>query len=96
MAPPKKSSLKHIDNVDATVNAQGFDALSEGERDKLEKVLFLLDKFNVGDNFYHELTILVDGLPKSYLVKQKREQLNQMRQISSTPGEEGAQLSLIC
>ena len=86
----------NIDSVDAAVNAQGFDTLSEGERDKLEKVLFLLDKFYVGDSFYDELTMLVDGLPKSYLIKQKREQLNQICQITSTPGEEeGAHLSFL-
>ena len=55
--------------------------------------MFLLDKFCVGDGFYHEITMLVDGLPKSYLVKQRRDQLNKMCHIISTPGEEhGAQL----
>ena len=50
----------------------GFDTLSEEEKSGVEKVLFLLEKFCVGDNFYHELTVVVDGLPKSYIVKQKR------------------------
>jgi hypothetical protein len=37
--------------------------------------------------------MLVEGLPKSYLVKQRRDQLNKMCHITSTPGEEhGAQL----
>jgi hypothetical protein len=47
----------------------------------------------MSDDFYHELTMLVDGLPKSYLVKQRRDQLNKMCHITTTPGEEhGAQL----
>ena len=76
-------------------SSNGFDTLSEEEKSRVEKVLFLLDKFCVGDNFYHELTMVVDGLPKSYLViKQRRSQLNDICHITSTPGEaEGAQMS---
>ena len=69
-------------------------SLSEEEKANVEKVLFLLDKFCVGDSFYHELTMVMDGLPKSYLVKQRRDQLNDICHITSTPGEaEGAQMS---
>lgn len=36
----------------------------------------------------------VSGLPKSYLVKQKRDQLNEICHIDPTPGSaEGAQMS---
>ena len=44
--------------------------MSENER--IEQTLFLLDKFCVGDTLYHEVSILSDDLPKSYLVKQLR------------------------
>ena len=45
----------------------------------------------MGDNFYHEMPMVVDGLPKSYLVKHRRDQLNKMCHISSIPGDaEGA------
>ena len=50
MAEDQKSN-----DGDSTV----FDSLSEEEKSKVEKVLFLLDKFCVGDNFYHELTMVV-------------------------------------
>ncbi|CAB4028869.1 Hypothetical predicted protein [Paramuricea clavata] len=92
------SNVRHnlvVDNsrTDSTDNVSGFDALSDDDKGKVEKVLFLLDKFCVGDDFYHEITMLVEGLPKSYLVKQRRDQLNKMCHITSTPGEEhGAQL----
>ena len=33
----------------------GFEALSIEDKSNVEKVLFLLDKFCVGDSFYHEL-----------------------------------------
>lgn len=71
----------------------GFEALSDDEKAKIERVLFLLDKFCVGDLFYHELTMVLDGLPKSYLVKQRRDQLNSICHITCTPGStEGAQM----
>ena len=60
----------------------GFDGLCEDEKDKLEKILFLLDKFFVGDAFYHELSMVCDGLPKSYLIKQRRQQLNDICHIT--------------
>ena len=72
----------------------GFDTLSEDEKGNVEKILFLLDKFCVGDCFYHELTMVTDGLPKSYLVKQRRDQLNNICHVTRTPGTaEGAQMS---
>ena len=48
----------------------GYGNLHKEDKNKLEQVLFLLDKFCVGDEVYHELTMITDGLPKSYLVKQ--------------------------
>lgn len=68
--------------------------MSNTEKAKIEQVLFLLDKFCVGDAFYHELTMIADGLPKSYLVKQQRDKLNDICHISPIPGNaEGAQMS---
>jgi hypothetical protein len=86
-------NLMMENNVTGSTDNNGFDALSEDDKDKVEKVLFLLHKFCVGNAFYHVITMLVDGLPKSYLVKQRRDQLNKMYHITSTSGEEhGAQL----
>ena len=42
----------------------------------IERVLFLLDRFCVGDEVYHELSFSIEGLPKSYLIKQLRGELN--------------------
>ena len=36
----------------------------------MEAVLFLMDKFAVGDPFVHELSMLVNGMPRSYLIRQ--------------------------
>lgn len=72
----------------------GIDSLGDTDKAKIEQVLFLLDKFCIGDAFYHELTMIADGLTKSYLVKQQRDQLNDICHISPTPGNaKGAQMS---
>ena len=72
----------------------GFDGLSAKEKDSVEQVLFLLDKFCVSDHYYHELTMISDGLPKSYLIKQRRKQLNDICHVTRTPGNaDGAQVS---
>lgn len=49
---------------------------TETEQDVLKKVLYLLDRFYVSDACYHELSVICKGLPKSYLVKQLRKDMN--------------------
>ncbi len=53
-----------------------------------------MDKFAVGDAFIHELSMIADGMPRSYLIKQCRNKLNSICAVKPTPGPEpGAQLS---
>lgn len=73
------------------MNGHGFDDLPQEEKSKVEKVLFLLDKFCVGECFYHELSMVASELPRSYLIRQRKDQLNSICHISSTEGE-GAQM----
>lgn len=96
----KKTGLTHPLSVDEKgentddEKACGFDGLSSEEKKRVEELLFLLDKFYVGDGFYHELSMVVDSLPKSYLIKQRRDQLNKLCVISQTPGKtDGCQLN---
>ena len=57
--------------------------------------LYLLDRFYVSDSFYHELTTICDGLPKTYLIKQLRKDINVMCHIQRTPGQcEGAEIDV--
>lgn len=60
--------------------------LDEEAKTKIEQILLLLDKFCVSDAFSHELTMTVDGLPRSYLVKQCRDELNKMCHIDPLQG----------
>lgn len=71
-----------------------YESLSEDDKCKVETLLFLMDKFSVGDAFLHEVSMVVDGMPKSYFVKQCRDKLNSTCKIKPTPGSApGAQLS---
>jgi len=74
---------------------KSFKDLPEEEQEKLKGVLFLTDKFCISDTAYHELTLTSGGenLPRSYLIRQCKENLNQLCHITRTPGAaEGAQL----
>ena len=76
--------------------ASTFSSLPEGEKNKIEQILFLLDKFCVGDNFYHELSMMVDGLPRSYLVEQCCQDLNKMCHLEGLKGKfPGAKVSSV-
>ena len=74
---------------------KAYQDLSEDDKDKVQQVLFITDTFCIGEAAYHELTMTDSGqeLPRSYLVKQCKTNLNNLCHISKTPGlEEGAQL----
>ncbi len=60
-------SCHSVDDTSRTDGSKGFDHLSSQDQ-QIEQVLFLLNKFCIGDSFYHELTMIISGLPKSYLV----------------------------
>lgn len=66
--------------------------ISTDDKSNLEKVLFLLDKFCVGDEVYHELSVLSDDLPRSYLIKQLRSDLNKTCHIERTVQYPGAKV----
>ena len=66
------------------------------EKQKVKTILFLLDQFCIGNAAYHELTMLCDGLPRSYLIKQCKDEMNKMSHIVRTPGAaHGAQLDFM-
>ena len=41
------------------------------------QVLYLMDRFNVSDKFYHELSMLQPTIPRSHRIKCVRSELNQ-------------------
>ena len=51
----------------------------------LQQVLYLLDKFAVSDEFYHELAMLFPSLPRSYLVKETRKRISNSISLERLP-----------
>lgn len=77
-----------------TGNTSKYSTLTEEDKKKVEEVLFLMDRFSVSEEFYHQLTMVCDGLPRSYLVKQCKNQLNELSHLTVTPGKsQGVQTS---
>lgn len=92
----KLSFLKVQEAATNEFHTLEFDQLSANETDQnnLETLLFLLDKFCASDELYHELSLLSEDLPRTYLIKQRRNELNKLCHIERTPGQyPGAQLS---
>ena len=88
----RKSSHIHEKKLQG---AKSFRNLSEHKKNKVRQIIFISDKFCIGKAPYHELTMVPggEGMPRSYLVKQCKNQLNQLCHVSKTPGPaEGAQL----
>lgn len=64
-----------------------YDKLSNDDKVTVEGILYLMGKFGVGDEFVHELSVSAPEFPiKSYLIKQRRAQLNEQVKITTTPG----------
>lgn len=98
VAVPPVSSLNVIPPLNNQTTTQckwqQYDSFSDSEKEKVEAVLFLMDKFAVGDPFVHEWSMLVYGMPRSYLIKQCRDNLDSSCTLKSTSGPEpGAQIS---
>ena len=96
---PKTPSENH-DQSPLPTNSQPqsktkqYDSLSEICKKNVEAILFLMDKFSVGEAFIHVMSMIVDGMPRSYLIKQCRDKLNSTCAVKPTPGPEpGAQVS---
>ena len=69
--------------------------MSPEDQNKIKQVVYIMDSFCGSDAAYHELTMMdMNGLPRSYLIKQCRKDLNSIHSIARTPGTwPGAQLS---
>lgn len=73
--------------------AQSYHNLSEEEKDKVKSILFIMDKFSVSLQAYHELTQQEQTLPRSYLVEACQQSLDDKWDVTRTPGEcPGAEL----
>jgi hypothetical protein len=71
---PQYLKLESTDGQTAKVDfnplsrKSSYQDLSEEERQRIKDLLFILEKFNVSESAYRELTLFCDGLPRTYLV----------------------------
>ena len=71
-----------------------FYDLSQEGQDNVRSLLYIMDKFCVGEAAYHEVSMIVDDAPRSYLIKQRKSDLNKIFHIPKTLGKQaGAQIS---
>ncbi|CAB4018208.1 Hypothetical predicted protein, partial [Paramuricea clavata] len=92
---------ENVRNKRVYINEQGYrgcakhyEQLNTNENTKVEILLFLVDKFGVSDKFVHEISMVFQDLPRSYVVKECRLKINSNCVISPTPGSyPGAQVS---
>jgi hypothetical protein len=68
---------------------KSYKELPVEEQQKVEQILYIMDKFCIGEATYHELTCCLGGknLPRSYLIKKCKEDINKLIYIQRTPGE---------
>ncbi len=52
---------------------------------RLQRILYLLDRFGVSDKFYHELSMVNDSLPRSYKIKKARECISANVELKRLP-----------
>ena len=67
---------------------KSYKELSVDKQEDVQQVFYIMDKFCIGEAAYHELTCCPGGeqLPKSYLIKQCKDDLNKHVYIERTPG----------
>ncbi|KXJ10506.1 hypothetical protein AC249_AIPGENE18777 [Exaiptasia diaphana] len=91
-----ENGTKHDMTFNNTTASKKFKDLPEDEQNKLKQILFIQDKFCIGEAAYHELCMTPSGesLPRTYLIRQCKESLDNLCHIERTPGKtEGAQVN---
>ncbi len=82
--------------LDFHESGHSYKNLSGEQREEVKKLVGLLDQYNISDDAYHELSMFYEGqVMRSYLIKECRENVDQITHIERTPGPHpGAQVSL--
>ncbi len=60
---------------------------ADGETENVGKTLYLLERFGVSDECYHEMTQLFLELPRSYLVTNERREISQSVELKELPSK---------
>ncbi|CAG2202136.1 unnamed protein product [Mytilus edulis] len=72
-----------------------YEKIEAEDKEALKQILFLLDKFCISDAAFHELSMLVDDMPRKYMIVQCRDDINKIYHIERLPGNKpGAMINL--
>lgn len=71
------------ENVDIKLR---YENISQDDKKKLRKILFVLDSFSIGEQAYHEITTMTSDLPSKNSVKREKLEINERYQIKRCPG----------
>ena len=52
-----------------------------------QQVLYTKERYGISDQAYHELSMVDESLPRSWMIKHQRNEMNKQWEISRTPGE---------
>ena len=83
------SGKNHFLSIGSEKGLKSYKELPDEDQQDIQQVLFVMDKFCIGVAAYHELTCCPGGeeLPRSYLVKHCKDNLNKFSSIERMPGE---------
>ena len=74
-------------------NRTTYENLPDEEKDKIRSILYIMDRFSISLDGYHELTQLEKSLPRTHEIESCAKALNREWDIKRTPGEaHGAEL----
>ena len=71
-----------------------YEKLPEAEKEKIRGILFIMDKYSISWEAYHELSQQDQTLPRSYLVQGCQGTIDSSWDIRKAPGDQpGAELA---
>ena len=95
---PSVLSLKSTAGEDVKITLDGtgdsvvpkapksFNELCDGDKEKIQQLAYVLDRFGVSNVCYHELHMICEGVPDSKLLVQAQDDLSEIFEIHRAPG----------
>lgn len=75
----------HKSGEEFEVSTHTCTTVDPSDMKSIYQLLFLLDKFAISDEFFHELSMLFPSLPRSYVIKKARKQISDTVKIERLP-----------
>ena len=91
---PQKIQVDISPESKTSAKSSKYEDLGDAEKSRIKEVLHIMDTFCIGDATYDTLSMIECGLPRSYMIKQCRNDINKQFVITRTPGDlNGARMS---